>query len=204
MTPKHHSEIWLEPKMGAKPVCFSWKVFKTQNKPKEDPNSNDMMGRVLWTGFVWVRRVNNSHNFDPTRAMTNVKISWWNPPQNLFWSNSHLPKKKRRRLWDQCKELFREHSKEPFGRRKPFAAKNPRRQTCHFAPKPFLWLKAPKLLQKWWRNLPQNLFTPQKRENIGGTSVKPWWNLGKPSTGPFDTETFGSPIRICPRRPETP
>ena len=24
-----------------------------------------MMGRFLWTGFVWLRHVNNSRNFDP-------------------------------------------------------------------------------------------------------------------------------------------
>ena len=43
---------------------------------------------------------------------TNVKNSWRNPPQKLFWS---IAQKKRRRLWDQCQELFGEHSEKPFG-----------------------------------------------------------------------------------------
>jgi len=89
---------------------------KKKNKPKQHPNSNDMMGRFLRTGFAWLRHVNNSYNFDP-----------WNG------------------LGDKCEELFGEHSKEHFGRRKPFASKNPRRQTCHFAPRTLLWLKTPKL-----------------------------------------------------------
>ena len=44
-------------------VDFSWK------KPKEYLNSNDMMCCFLRTGFVWVRRVNNSRNFDPRRTL---------------------------------------------------------------------------------------------------------------------------------------
>ena len=108
--------------------------------------------------------------------------------------------KNRWSLWDRCKKLFGEHSKEPFGRRKPFAAKSPRRQTCHFSPRPLLWLKAPKLTllgkkklrnwetswKKWWGNLPQNLLAPQngsapedhKDHETCATLVKPWWNLG--------------------------
>ena len=40
-----------------------------KNKPKDYPNSNDMRGRFLRTGFVWVRHVNNSRNFDPRRRL---------------------------------------------------------------------------------------------------------------------------------------
>ena len=81
---------------------------KNNNKPKEYPNSNDMMGHFLRTGFVWLRHVNNSRDFDPRRrlggkckaqlaepskelfmkqqpfAKTNVENSWGNSPQNLF------------------------------------------------------------------------------------------------------------------------
>jgi len=53
-------------------------------KPEEYLNSNDMMGRFLWTRFVWVRHVNISHNFDP-----------------------------RKRLGDKCKAQLAEPSKEP-------------------------------------------------------------------------------------------
>ena len=90
---------------------------------------------------IWETNVKNSwrnppKNFCEATAIweTNVKNSWQNPPQNLFWSNCHL-QRNRRRLWEQCKELFGEHSKEHFGRQKPFAAKQNRRQTCHFAPR---------------------------------------------------------------------
>ena len=45
---------------------------------------------------------------------------------------------------------------------------------------------------------------PRSCWNLGGTSVKPWWNLGEPSTEPFKTEPFGSPRGIRPREPEAP
>ncbi len=128
----------------------------------------------------------------------NVKYSWRNPPQNLSEARAICPKN-RSRLWDKCKELFGEHSKEPFGRQKPFAAKNPRRQTCHFAPRTLVWLNTPKLrlLGKMPQRveelgdkskeviLLQNLLASQNgsapedqrdRETCA-TSVKPWWNL---------------------------
>ena len=92
------------------------------NKPKEYRNSNDMMGCFLRTGFVWVRHVNKSHNFDPGRRLGDKckeqladppknSYGWRHPPQNLFWSNSHFLKD-RRRLWDQRTELFGEHPKK--------------------------------------------------------------------------------------------
>ena len=40
---------------------------KKKNKPTEYPNSHDMMGRFLRTGFVRMRHVTNSSNFDPMR-----------------------------------------------------------------------------------------------------------------------------------------
>ena len=36
-----------------------------KNKPKQYPNSNEMIGRFLRTRFAWLRHVNNSYNFDP-------------------------------------------------------------------------------------------------------------------------------------------
>ena len=57
-----------------------WSFWK--NNPKEYPNSNDMMGRFLRIGGVWVRHVNNSYNFGP-----------------------------RTRLGDKCKEQLAEPSK---------------------------------------------------------------------------------------------
>jgi len=40
-----------------------------ENKPKEYPNGNDMMGRSLEIGGVWVRHVNNSCNVDPRTTL---------------------------------------------------------------------------------------------------------------------------------------
>ena len=63
----------------------------SRNKPKEYPNSNDMMGGFLRTGFVWVRHVNNSHNFDPTRRLGDkCRAQVAEPSKELLWSNSHL------------------------------------------------------------------------------------------------------------------
>ena len=128
-----------------------WELIRIKwwNNPKEYPNSNDMMGRFLWTRFVWLRHVNNSRSFAPRRRLrdkcdavggtlqrffceataiwetNDVENGWGNPPQNLFWSNSHLPKNRGRLCWDECAGQFGEHSKKPFGRRKPFKEKNP-------------------------------------------------------------------------------
>ena len=48
------------------PKCTSKTGSNVKNKkPKEYPNGNDVMGRFLRTGFVWLRHANNSPNFDP-------------------------------------------------------------------------------------------------------------------------------------------
>ena len=65
--------------------------WKHPCKPKEYPNSNDMMGRFLQTGFVWLRHVNNSRNLDP-----------------------------RRRLGGKCKAHLAEPSKDLFMKQQPF------------------------------------------------------------------------------------
>ena len=201
------------------------------------------MGRFLQTGLVWVRHVNNWGNFDPRRRLGDTcKAQLAEPSNELLWSNSLLGDKSkewlaepstepsqataiclknRRRLWDQCKELFGEHSKEPFGRRKPFAAKNPRRQTCDFAPRPLLWLKTPKLtlLRKMQKRVEalRDKFkevmrepskepfgtpnewepeTPRNLKNLGAPLLEPWWNLG--GTSVQSVEPFGSPRGTCP------
>ncbi len=63
---------------------FFWRKPKKIN-PKEYPKSNDMMGRFLRTGFLWLRHANNSRSFDP-----------------------------RRRLGDKCKAQLAELKQQPF------------------------------------------------------------------------------------------
>ena len=118
---------------------------KNNNKPKEYPNSNDMMGHFLRTGFVWLRHVNNSRDFDP-----------------------------RRRLGGKCKAQLAELSTEPFLKQQPFTTKTAGHSETNvqnslgntpknllggeshllqrtpedkrvIAPRPLLWLKTPKL-----------------------------------------------------------
>ena len=161
---------------------------------------------VIFCGLDWYGwdMSNKSRSFDPTRRLGDkCKAHLAEPSTEPFWSNSHLPKN-RRRLWDQCKELFGEHCKKPFGRRKPFAAKNPRRQTCHFAPRPLLWLKTKKMLTLLGKNANAvrdlgDLLKEVMEEPW--TLVKPRWTLvNLPSTEPVKTEPFGSPKQICPEK----
>ena len=106
-----------------------------------------------------------------------------------------------------------EHSKKRFGRRKPFAAKNPRRQTRHWAPKPLLtmaedpkpnsvqkdakksWRNWETHAKKWWggplRNLSESKgICPRRRErsrnlrNLRESLVEPGWSLGGTSVEP--------------------
>ena len=113
----------------------------TRNKPKEYPSSNDMMGRFLRTGFVWVRHVNNSRNFHPRRRMGDkCKAQLAEPSTEPFLKQQPFAQKKE----GDCETNVKNCLGKPFGKRKPFAAKNPRRPTCHFAPRPLLSLKTPK------------------------------------------------------------
>ena len=179
---------------------------KNNNKPKEYPNSNDMLGGFLRTGFGWVRDLNNSRNLtggdweinlkhtwrNPPKNFyeataiweTNVKNSWQNPPQNLFWSNSRLPKKPQetvrpmwRTVWGTLQITFWEA--------KTICCKEPQKTSVSFAPRPLVWLKTPKLMP---------LKKMQKRVEELGDKCKEV--MGEPSTKPF-----GTPKRICPRRP---
>ena len=195
-------------------ISFSWgnhflcqmNYQKNWNKPKEYPNSNDMMGRFQRTGFLWSRHVNNSRSFDPRRS-----------------------------LGDKCKAQLAELKKQPFT---PKSAGDPetnvqnslwlqrtfweallqknRRQTCHFAPRPLLWLKTPKLTlfgknaKKSWRKWETNV--KNCKEVMGEPSAEPFRkrrglpqktreiNLRKTLVEP-SAEPFGSPRRICPREP---
>ena len=55
------------------------------NKPREYPNSKDMMGRFLGAGFVWLRHVNTSRNFDPRRRLGGkCKPQLAEPSKELF------------------------------------------------------------------------------------------------------------------------
>ena len=167
---------------------------------------------VLWS---------NSHLGDK------VNNIWRNPPRSLFWSNSHLPNKTAGET--NVKNCLREHSKEPFKRRKPFAAKEPKNKS-HFAPRTLLWLKTPKLtlLKKMQEkgeelgdkfkeligNLPQTFLAPQngsaRHHETCATLLEPelknfnlggpWWNLPRNLlAGQDGSRTIESPKAILPR-----
>ena len=98
----------------------------------------------------------------------------------------------------------------------------PRRQKCHFAPRPLLWLKAPKLTlltvgEKYEKELNElggkckedegtlrrtlsetkgmRPRRPERSRNfLCETFVKPWWNLGE------TLGTFGQPKTDLPQR----
>ena len=120
-----------------------------------------------------------------------------------------------------------------FWEAKAICAKNPRRQTWHFAPRRLLWLKIPKLtllgknakkswrnwetnVKKWWGSPGQDLSETkgicpedQKDRETCATFVKRRCNLRESLVEP-STEHFGSPKQalwqprgICPREPET-
>ena len=82
-------------------------------------------------GFLQrVRHVDISRNFAKRGWETNVKSSWQKPKKMFFfWCN--CPPFLRR----TCSVLTAICPKKP---------KNFRRQMCHFAPRPLLWLKTPK------------------------------------------------------------
>ena len=84
---------WLQLQFLRRPENGTWNTWTRMlkiwfRKPKEYPNSNDMMVRFLRTGFVWVRHANNSCNFDPTRRLGDKCIG--GTLQRTLWSNSHL------------------------------------------------------------------------------------------------------------------
>ncbi len=57
-------------------------VLMCQDKPKQYPNSNDMMGRFLRTEFVWLRHSTIHATLAPGGDWeVNVKRSWRNPPK---------------------------------------------------------------------------------------------------------------------------
>ena len=139
-------------------------------------------------------------------------MQWRNPPQNLFCSNSHLPKKMaghcethgKNCLGNTPKNLLRGESHLP-------QSNSPRRQTLHFAPRPVLWLKTPKLTllgkkeqKKRW-NLPQNFLAAQdgsapedqRLHETCATLVEPWWNLLAAKTD-LPQRAIESPKAILP------
>ena len=202
----------------------------------------DLYGWNVWTihatltkGGQWETNVNHSWRNPPKSFYkatweTNIKNSWRNPPLNLFWNNSHLPKKTR--------ETVRQMQRLVWGtpQRTLWEAFDLLQRT------PFLWLKTPKLTQltkklggtfhrtffaekigkqmyrrvrgtfhitredwetnakKSWGDLPQNLL----RRRLGDKCKE---KLGEPSTEPG--EPFSRPAESAPRnarrggRPET-
>ena len=120
-----------------------------------------------------------------------------------------------------CRAVWEEHSKKPFGRRKLFAAKNPRRQTCHFAPKLLLTMALKLTLSRKMQKRVEGTGRQMQRSDGGALCktfqgrkgpaledqrdhetcaafVNLWWNL----RGTFH-KPFGSLRRIRPREPET-
>ena len=96
------------------------------------PNSNsfghqDQVSAKIPPGFH-----TGSPRFQEGRTKIPLQFSWclWFSGADPSWAvkrfRGGFHQKNRRRLW--------EHSKEHFGRRKPFPAKNLRRQTCHLSP----------------------------------------------------------------------
>ena len=191
--------------------CFQVCHF---NKLKEYPNSDDMMGRFLRTGFVWVRHVNNSGNIDPRRRLVTGRYMWAQlaePSTEPFLNFLKQPPftQNRRRPWDQRRELFGEHSEEPFWEAKAICCKEPfcpetftraEDQSWRCWPLTLLGKNAPKELRNWetslkklWGNLRQNLLAPQngsvpedqRHHETCATLSKPWWNLAKALVEPW-------------------
>jgi len=91
------------------------------------------------------------------------------------------------------KNCLGEHSEEPFKRRKPFAAKNPKIQKCHFAPTTLQCLKTPKLtllkkmqergeelgdkFKELIRNVPQTFWHPKTDLPDTTKFAQHCWNL---------------------------
>ena len=163
------------------------------------------MGRCVRTGFVWVRHVNNSRNFDPRRPGDTCKAQLAELSKELLWIYSHLGDKWLLIIGRALHKWLLLPKKHQKNRRRLV------RPTCHFAPRPSLWLKTPKLtlLRKMPKikrsDGPRNGSAPvgQRDHETCATLVKPWWNLGE-TLAESSAEPFSSPRRICPREPKTP
>ena len=156
---------------------------------------------------------------------SNVENSWGNPPQNLFWSHSHLPQKQR----DTLRQMYRTvwgTLQRTFWEAKAICCKEPQKTNVSFCPKTFAMAEDPKAksvqkdarkswrnwetnVKKWWgtfcRTFPKRKGSApedQKRSrnlrNLRETLVEPSQNLLA-----AQDEPLGSPRRICPREPET-
>ncbi len=143
------------------PVAASQQPSPRVRKPKEYPNSNDMMGRFLQAGGVWVRHVNNSRRRQMQRTVGGTL-------QKTFSEATAICPKNCRWLGHQCREQLQQHSKEPFGSRK--------KTNVSFRPRPSLWLKTPKLTllgKKLFRELKWTKRIHEKET----TNWSSWWQL---------------------------
>ena len=151
-----------------------------------------MMGRFLRTGFVWVRRVNNSRNFHPSRSLGHTcKAHTWRTLQKTFMMQQPFG--------TQIDRIVGRTLEATAICRKTAGAFWEAKAIC--CPKTFPMAGDPRANAvgekcqkefsnwetslKWWVNLPQNLFgscprekgTPQNLKNLGATLVHPCRNL---------------------------
>ena len=88
---------------------------------------------------------------------TNVKNSCGNPPQNLFWSNSHLPQKPPETLRQMYKTVWGTLHRT-FWEANAICCKKPQKTNVSFCPKTFTMAEDPKgntvreKCKKKWRN----------------------------------------------------
>ena len=121
-------------------------ILVSKNKPKEYPNSNNMMGRFLRTGFVWLRDVNNSRNRDPRRKLRDkCKAQLAEPSTELFYEATFTRKTAGDPKTNVQNELFGEHSKRTFLEAKAICCKKTNNTNVSFGPKTFSMAEDPKL-----------------------------------------------------------
>ena len=151
------------------------------------------MGRCVRTGFVWVRHVNNSRNFDPRRPGDTCKAQLAELSKELLWIYSHLGQMAVNN-WQNPPQMAVVTQKTIKKRQETcetnvtICCKEPKTNVS-FCPKTFIMAEDPKAnavgekcqkKEKWW---PQKRICASRPErsrnlrNLGGTSVKPWRNL---------------------------
>ena len=186
---KHSSKSWNWP------LFWEFCIFFLENNP------NDMMGRCLRIGGVWVRHANNSCNFDP-RTKLGDKCKG-GTHQRTFFEFRSLGGTLVKPWWNLGRTLV-ERSADFFGNPRRICPREPE------TPRNLEW-NSGTMVKPWW-NLLRNLLAAQDRRapkkaktpqnlgwNFGGTLVKAWWNLGVT----LQKLAFfcGSRRRICLREP---
>ena len=140
-----------------------WRWISRNRIPQQQRHD----GSYLWTAFVWLRHVNNSGSLAPRRLGDEYKAQlaaetlqrtfdeataiWETNVENGWGSTEPLLKpqpftpKTAGDSETNVQNSFGNTPKNLLGG-ESHLRKKPRTQTCHFAPKPLLWLKTPKLL----------------------------------------------------------